>query len=180
MRQKMDKGKLLEIGLQGRRGETKREILKNGLVLLIGGLFLLYLSYSGYEGSATIFGSTTLAFIFPLLVAILFFLIFFFVPGVEIDAIYENGITYRWVNVIKKIQGKEWIPWEEVEKVYYGKFDFEDERGISEYVRIIAGDKDTRPFIKSQYEKHSPNFYPLLVKMLKEKCPQAKWIKKDE
>ena len=180
MFKKIDKGKLLEIGLQGKQCETKREIIRFQLFLIFGIILMFFLSYGGYVGAGTIVGSSLLAFAVPLTVGVMFVLIFLFWPGAEIDAIYENGITHRRVGLVNKLQGKHWIPWKEVEKIYYGKFDFEDERGVSEYVRIIGNGKDSRYFINSVYEKHSPNFYPLLGKMLKEKCPQAKWIKKDE
>ena len=177
---KITKGRLIEIGLLGNKHDTKKGIFL--VYLLYAGLALLclLLIYQAYMGQASIGGSSQLAFVMPFFPFIAIVSIILFMNGMEIDGVYENGFTHRRVGLIKKIQGKHWIPWNEVDKIFYGKFDFEDERGVSEYLRIVSGNKDSRFFIKAKYDKHNPRFYILLMKTLKEKSLQAKWIKKDE
>lgn len=177
---KTKKGKLLEIGLLGKNYETKKRIII--LYFYYIGIAMIFFAFAflAYLGKSTIAGSDNLALVICSTCGIIIVLLLLFVPGQEIDGIYEKGLTHRNVGLIKKIQGKHWLPWNEVEKIYYGKFDFEDERGISEYIRIISGNKDSTNFIRVMYDKHNSCFYSLLMRTLKEKCPQAQWIKKDE
>lgn len=174
------KGDLLEVGLQGKMYETKSRIrimyVKYSIIILI----CFVLAGLSLRGNVTLGGSNYMAFSILFIIGIICILIILFMNGAEIDGIYENGLTHRRVGLIKKWQGKHWIPWNEVDTINYGKFDLEDERGISEYVRIYSGEKDSWFFIKAIYDAKSPSFYPLLIQMLKEKSPQAQWVEKEE
>jgi len=178
---RIEKGIFLEIGRRGKEYETKIGIIKVQL-MGVGIIVLMFLMGTiGAMGKAHIADSHILAAIIPYGIGIFTLWALLFLPGQEIDAIYENGLTHHKVGLLKKLQGKHWIPWEEIDKIEYGYIDsaYKGEPDISEYVRIYAGDRATWYFTKNSYGRHNPRFYPLLLKMLHERAPQAEWIRKD-
>jgi hypothetical protein len=175
-----EKGELLEIGLQGRLYETKKGIIWLNITFLLIIIISFLMALLSLVGVDLSIGTIDIWFLVFSFYGFLMILIVLFFDGQEIDGIYEYGLTHRRVGIIKKIQNKHWIPWNEVERIYYGIFDFEDHRGKSEYLKVYSGNKKGGFFIKVTYNKKSPKFYPLLMQMLKEKSTQAQWIQKNE
>ena len=106
-------------------------------------------------------------------------LIILFLPGSDIDGIYENGLTHRGEGLIGKYLGKNWIRWNEITKVEYGLYIRFEKRIHTDYIRIFSDEKETKVMARSEYDKHNDRFFSLLEQMIKEKSPQAKWEKND-
>ena len=178
MNTRSKRGKMIKLG-KIYKEDSKKELISDYFKLLLGIGIITFFTYFASIGNIRWFGSTLLPYLVLVTVNGMAWYVFLFYPGAGLDVIYEKGITYSKVSLIEKLRGKGWIPWDEVKKVYYGVYDFEDKRGKSEYVQVVGEKNMTQPIVKKLYEKYSPEFYPLLVKLLKEKCPNAKWIKKD-
>ena len=179
--ERIDKGEFLQIGLKGKAYETKHGIFFLNFIYIGGTLLMFALAGLAATGYGLMAGSQLLGIIIPLLIGVFILCVVLFMSGDEIDAVYENGLTHRDVSLNKKLQGKHWIPWGEIERIEYGYIDdaFKGKLDISEYIRIYAGDKATWYFTRNSFGRHNPKFYPLLLKMLHERSPQAEWVRKN-
>jgi hypothetical protein len=174
------RSKLLYMGITGKYDDTlKGQVFRfaGTVALLLVTLIFVWLSLEGYIYFEPFKSKIYAALIFSV-PAILIITWLFISPlyGLEVDAIYENGITNRHTALSQRIMGKSFQPFESISSIGYGKTIFNGK----EIEFVIPFEKKysrlgIRPYtnIKNKYKN---NFYTTLITILKEKCPAAKWI----
>jgi hypothetical protein len=160
--------------MRGIRGSGKDKISTQiiGIPLLIIFLFLftLYgiinLEYHPLYMKILLIIGTGLIDITGLIVIIL--------TGFEIDAIFENGVTNRFTTIYDKVLNRTFQPFESISVIKYGKTDFADNENM-DYIVLIDKYKGQilRPYVNVDYKNP---FFRVLIKHIKIKCPDAKWI----
>jgi hypothetical protein len=113
----------------------------------------------------------------PVIWILIFFIIFFMVAisgwGLEIDAIYENGITNCITPLHEYLKGKSFHPFENITKIGYG---YNQRRG-SKFI-VLYECHSLSPTVRNFTEiEYKNDFYQRLIETLKKKCPNAKWKK---
>jgi hypothetical protein len=105
---------------------------------------------------------------------VIYGLIVIFMTGFETDAIYEKGISNQYTSLIDKIRGRTFQPFDSIIMIKYGKLDFPN-YGKVDYIVPIDKYKGQilRPFINVKYRNP---FFRVLIKHIKIKCPDAKWV----
>ena len=171
------RGKLLYTGIQGRWDDTIKQ-QQFGLITYVTGCIVgLLLALSAIFGSGSILGSSLLGFLIPFCIFLFCLPFVIAIGGLEIDAIYENGITDRNDNLFKRLNGKSFHRFEKITKIGYGQYTWND---IVKNFIIIYEDNSSLPTCGSFNDKAFKNdFYEKVVETLKEKCPNAKWKKVD-
>jgi hypothetical protein len=69
------------------------------------------------------------------------------------------------------------VRWEDIIEIRYGKL--RDRKGETEYVQYISKNQSYVEPIFPKDGAFKNNYYEHLVEMLKKKCPQARWVRKD-
>ena len=167
------RGKLLYKGKSGRYYDTingQKKMIT--LIIFSMGVFLTY-------AICSIIFQITIAGSIILLEALLFFLIgillllLYAVGGIDIDGIYENGISSAHHTLIEYLKGKTFHPYNTISKVGYGIKKDEHSRFLSIYLN-----NESIPGIRAYYDKDYKNdFYKELIKVLRNKCPDIPWVK---
>ncbi len=174
---KKDRGKLLYRGIQGRWDDTI-EAQRFGLLTYVTGCIVgLLLAIFAVIGTGTIMGSPLLGFLIPFIIFLFCFPFVIAMGGLEIDGIYENGITNRNDYLFKRLYAKSFHRFENITKIGYGQYTWDNV--IKNFI-IIYEDNSLSPACGSFNDKDFKNdFYERLVETLKEKCPNAIWKKVD-
>lgn len=172
---KFDRGKLIYTGIMGKDGDSKQSAKRNFLILLSFTIIFFISIPCTLLGIITIAGSSGLAFIFNLFVFLVLLYFLFFVPGtgLEIDAIYENGISHRYTTLFDRLRNENFHYYEDITNIEYGTT--KTIKGKSNYIRFFKyGERNSRMpyFCENMYKN---DFYDRLIETLEENCPNAKW-----
>ncbi len=101
--------------------------------------------------------------------------------GLEIDAIWEKGISSYYSHTVENIMGRDFLPYDDISKVYYGEHGVYNKEDTEYLVLVKKG--ENRPYWNGVHftEKNYDNgFYKKLKKAIKKNAPQAEWIKVDK
>lgn len=177
MKQIQDRGQLLYTGIHGKKyydnlKSAKRRLWSN-LFLFLFSMFMAIISLLGHFW---IFGSSMYAFVIWLF--IVFILLLGLIGwGPEIDGIYENGITNHLTLLSEYLRGKSFHPFNNITKIGYG---IRNDLGKTSSFIVIYENNSLHPTVRNFTEAEYKNdFYQVLVKTLREKCPNAVWEKVD-
>jgi hypothetical protein len=96
-----------------------------------------------------------------------------FIISLEKSIIYEKGVTNIKTSFLDKLFRKSFMPYEKIKKIAYDK-----KAGKIEYILFLDhNEKSSLGFMMYNSNIYQDNFLDELHQTLKNKCPNAKWIK---
>jgi hypothetical protein len=169
------RGLVLEVGEEGSIdyaiGRRRRSLVAGAVLLALsfGPLFLTGTHYFSPENPYVPGFVMVLALaLLPLLV----FLIFNVQCGLEVDCIYENGITNRRSTLLDRILGRSFVPFKEIKVIGHGKEPLKGKMVTFIVLKTEDGSNLLPPFVDYGY---TTNFFDVLAKQLRKRCPNAEW-----
>jgi hypothetical protein len=171
-----DRGRLVRAGIEGpvdHAMKNRKGQFVAGLILLVFPFSLpLILTISGVLQAREQVVLYIMWFVATGL-PILWLAIFNLLGGLDIDAIFEDGVTNERSTVLDRILGKSYVRFEDVEIIAYGK-EVEDDDEIS-FVALMSTEKRLliKPFADVRYED---DFFDFLIGTLRTKCESADWM----
>ena len=173
------RGPVHKVGLKvGEEGSIDQAIRRRRQ--LLAGLVLLALSFGPLLLTGTPYfapeNSFVPGFVQVLMTSLLPVLVFSMVNlqcGLEMDCIYENGITNRRSTLLDRILRRSFAPFQEIKVIGHGRELFEGKYVAFVGLKAEDGSLLLPPFVDSGYTNH---FFDLLVTQLKKRCPDAEWL----
>lgn len=97
--------------------------------------------------------------------------------GMEVDGIYEGGISSRQTTLFGHLRGKGFVSYDSIAAIELDKID--GPKGPIERITVYIGDSDKPaidPFVNSEYKN---DFWNRLKNALRTNCRNAKWTVED-
>jgi hypothetical protein len=93
--------------------------------------------------------------------------------GMEVDGIYEKGLSSGQTNLIEHLKGLGFVPFDTITSVRIDRRN--TPRGATEIIRVYSGEseKPSGRFVEMWYKN---DFWIRLKQILRTRCPNAKWI----
>jgi len=178
-RMKSERGKLLYIGIKGTSTDTKKGKLFGFLESIFIFIIILIVSlgiWSGYLVSLIPL-PLIIDYMIPVPCLIIALFILYITGSLEIDGIYENGLTHRWTTLTETLKGDVFHSYDNITKIGYG-IEYKSKNN-SPFIIIFENNSKfptVRSYSKNDYKN---DFYHRLLEILKNKCPKVKWEKID-
>ncbi len=173
----MDRGVLVRAGIEGPIDQAMRNRKGQfvaGLILLVVPFSLPLILIVTGNTEVGVSGARDIAWVLAsAMLPVLWLAIFNMLGGLEIDAIYEDGVTNERSTFLDRIFGKSYVRFEDIEIIGYGK-ELEDDDEVS-FVAMMSNEKRLlmKPLADVGYED---DFFDYLIETLKAKCKDAEWI----
>ena len=178
---KNDRGKLLHQGKTGMSGDTINSQIQINLTLLIIASIFLTIFISSFYISFTAGDSSPgyLLKIMSIFMSSLLFYYFIMGGGLEIDGIFQNGITLQTPSLIAKLRGRTFHCYSDISLIYYGRT--ETRNGQTNYLRIVGlylpDRRKASDFIcENLYEN---DYYERMWNALEKNCSNVEWIEEN-
>ncbi|TET91932.1 MAG: hypothetical protein E3J35_00255 [Methanomassiliicoccales archaeon] len=97
--------------------------------------------------------------------------------GMEVDGIYEKGISSRQTTLFGHLRGKGFVPYDSITAIRLERID--TPKGTTEKITIYGRDSDRPaidPFMNTRYKN---DFWNRLKNALRTNCRNAKWTVED-
>ena len=143
-----------------------------GIPLIIIGLIIIWAFFINNLDFELL--SVRILVVMSLFLVTIVFLSIIYITGLETDAIYELGASNRDTSLLDKILGRTFQPFKSIVAIKYGKTDWFNQ-GRVYFIALIDRNKGQilRPYLDIDYKN---NFFNDLLRYIKKKCPNAKWI----
>ncbi len=170
------RGKLKYKGITGEFYDTISGQIKVVIFLIFSIALMITFTYCTIIFKWTLIGSS----IFGATIWIFFMIIFIILlhagGGIEINGIYELGISSAMHNLGDCLMKKTFHRYENITKIGYGNHTFTG--GLKTSFISIYENNENEPSAPAFHKYRFKNdFYNKLIKTLKQKCPNAKWVK---
>lgn len=170
------RGLILKVGEKGSIGDTirgRRKRFLAGVVLLALSFGPLLLTGTPYFAPENPFVPGFVEVLASALLPVLVFLILNLQSGLEMDCIYENGITNRRSTLVDIILRRSFAPFQEIKVIRHGREPFEGKDVAFVGLMTEDGSLLLPPFVDSGYKN---DFFDFLVTQLKKRRPDAEWL----
>jgi hypothetical protein len=98
--------------------------------------------------------------------------------GMEVDGIYEKGISSRQTTLFGHLRGKGYVSYDSIAAIKLDKID--GPKGPIDRITVYVGDSEKPaidPFWNTRYKN---DFWDRLKRALRTECSNAKWIVEDQ